>query len=39
MKKFVICSDVPGCNEIIKNDYNGFLFKKKGHKKFNHEDK
>ena len=29
MKKFVICTDVPGCNEIIKNNYNGFLFKKR----------
>ncbi len=28
MKKFIICSDVPGCNEIIKNNYNGYLFKK-----------
>lgn len=28
MKKFVLCSDVPGCNEIVKDNYNGFLFKK-----------
>lgn len=27
MNKFVICSDVPGCNEIIINNYNGFLVK------------
>ena len=27
MGKFVICSDVPGCNEIILNNYNGFLIK------------
>ena len=25
MGKFVICSNVPGCNEVILNNYNGFL--------------
>jgi len=24
----VIARDIPGVNEIVKNDYNGFLFKK-----------
>ena len=25
LEKFIICSNVPGCNEIIINNYNGFL--------------
>lgn len=29
MQKFVICSDVPGCNEIVINNFNGFLIKPK----------
>ena len=29
MQKFVICSDVPGCNEVIINNFNGFLVKPK----------
>jgi glycosyltransferase involved in cell wall biosynthesis len=28
----VICTDIPGCNSIIKNNYNGLLIKKKSKK-------
>jgi glycosyltransferase involved in cell wall biosynthesis len=27
MEKFIICSNVPGCKEIVKNNFNGYLIK------------
>jgi len=27
MEKFIICSNVPGCKEIVSNNFNGYLVK------------
>lgn len=32
MEKFLIASDIPGCREIVENDYNGYTFEVKNSK-------